>query len=210
MKLNRPDPFFIADDVALDLLNSVAAPWGQHIEWISSGQDLINWIEQSGLVPAAVAQDLRQTATEELDAVALKVRELREWFRTFVASHAGVGIDASVLPSLAPLNLLLARDQSYLQIEIKTSKGEGALPQWQRHSRCQGPESVLVPIAASIGNLICHGQFDRVKKCKGTNCTLWFHDLSKNHSRRWCTMTVCGNRAKAAAHRAKKRSLNQL
>lgn len=208
IKSSRPDPFFIADDVALDLLNSVAAPWGQHIEWISNGQDLIYWLQQSGLVPESVALDLRQyTATEELDAVVLKVRELREWFRTFVAAHAGSAIDSSVQPDTSLLNILLARDQSYVQIEMNTSKGEEALPQLQRHRRWLGPESVLVPIAESIGNFICNGQFERVKKCQGINCTLWFYDISKNHTRRWCTMTVCGNRAKAAAHRAKKKKL---
>ncbi|MEL6323421.1 MAG: CGNR zinc finger domain-containing protein, partial [Pseudomonadota bacterium] len=36
---------------------------------------------------------------------------------------------------------------------------------------------------------------------EGPTCTLYFHDVSKNHKRRWCSMDICGNRAKAAAHR---------
>ena len=47
--------------------------------------------------------------------------------------------------------------------------------------------------------------FSLVRKCEGEGCTLWFLDLSKAHARRWCSMAVCGNRAKAAAHRARAR-----
>ena len=36
----RPAPFFIGDDLALDFLNSIAAPWGEEIEWLGSGRDL--------------------------------------------------------------------------------------------------------------------------------------------------------------------------
>ncbi len=41
----RPEPFFIADDHALDLLNSVAAPWGTEIEWLGDGRDLLAWLD---------------------------------------------------------------------------------------------------------------------------------------------------------------------
>ena len=44
----RPEPFFIADDHALDLLNSVATPWGTEIEWLGDGRDLLAWLEQAG------------------------------------------------------------------------------------------------------------------------------------------------------------------
>ncbi|GAA1528021.1 CGNR zinc finger domain-containing protein [Actinomadura kijaniata] len=39
---------------------------------------------------------------------------------------------------------------------------------------------------------------DRVRKCANPECVLWFHDVSKNGSRRWCSMEICGNRAKTA------------
>ncbi|MFC5184509.1 CGNR zinc finger domain-containing protein [Actinomadura harenae] len=46
---------------------------------------------------------------------------------------------------------------------------------------------------------------ERVRKCANPDCVLWFYDLTKNGSRRWCSMAVCGNRTKTArfqqAHR---------
>jgi predicted RNA-binding Zn ribbon-like protein len=46
---------------------------------------------------------------------------------------------------------------------------------------------------------------DRIKQCAHEHCVLWFHDTSKNGTRRWHSMTTCGNRAKAARHYAAKR-----
>lgn len=39
---------------------------------------------------------------------------------------------------------------------------------------------------------------ERIRKCANPECVLWFYDLTKNGSRRWCSMDVCGNRAKTA------------
>jgi predicted RNA-binding Zn ribbon-like protein len=59
-------------------------------------------------------------------------------------------------------------------------------------------------IAEAMGGLVCDKGFTLVRKCKGPACTLWFLDVSKAHARRWYSMVVCGNRAKAA-HRARAR-----
>jgi hypothetical protein len=40
-----------------------------------------------------------------------------------------------------------------------------------------------------------------VKACEGANCTLMFADHTRSRSRRWCSMGLCGNRAKQIAHR---------
>jgi predicted RNA-binding Zn ribbon-like protein len=72
-----------------------------------------------------------------------------------------------------------------------------------RHWRT--PDALLLPIAEAMGDLVCRKDFRLVRRCQGPTCTLWFHDVSKAHARRWCSMAVCGNRAKAAAHRARSR-----
>ena len=46
----------------------------------------------------------------------------------------------------------------------------------------------------------------RIKQCGHPQCVLWFYDTSKNASRRWHSMTTCGNRLKAARHYAAKTS----
>jgi len=52
-----------------------------------------------------------------------------------------------------------------------------------RHWRT--PEALPLPIAEAMGDLICRKDFTLVRKCGGPTCTLWFHDVSKGHARRW-------------------------
>src|SRR6516164_3823516 len=207
----RPAPFFIGDDLALDFLNSIAAPWGDEIEWLGSGRDLVAWLEQAHALPANVSAHFRaHVEPRALDAVALQARELREWFRTFVRNHAGKPLGRRAVRDLAPLNKLLERDATYRQIEMARPEDEGendgaenrALC-WQAKRRWRSPKALLLPIAEAIGDLVCQKDFTLVRRCEGPTCTLWFLDVSKAHARRWCSMAVCGNRAKAAAHRAR-------
>jgi predicted RNA-binding Zn ribbon-like protein len=209
----RPPPFFIGDDLALDFLNSVAAPWGEEIEWLASGCDLVAWLEQAHAVPANVsAHFCAHTGPRALDAVASQARELREWFRGFVRNHAGKPLGGRALRNLAPLNQLLERDEAYRQIEIalpgggrENDRDRHRALRWQAKRRWRSPNALLLPIAEAMGDLVCQKDFTRVRRCEGPTCTLWFLDVSKGHARRWCSMAVCGNRAKAAAHRARAR-----
>ena len=208
----RPAPFFLADNRALDFLNSIASPWGKEIEWIGEGHDFLAWLEVAALVPPSVLAKFRKEAMqEELDAIAVQARELREWFRVFVRDHAGRPLQSTALDELTPINRLLVRDNSYRQIEARN------LPQqdndikitalrWKQERRWHALNNLLLPIAEAMGDIVCRVDFELVKKCESPTCILWFHDVSLNHTRRWCSMAVCGNRAKAAAYRARKRS----
>lgn len=212
MPESRPAPFFIGDDLALDFLNTVAAPQGREIEWLASGRDLVAWLAEARAVPAAVAARFREeTGARALDAAASEARELREWLREFVRRHAGRPLGLEALRELAPLNRLLEREEAYRQIEAsmpvgeeKEGKGRRAL-RWHVKRRWRHAKDLLLPIAEAIGDLACEKDFALVRKCEAANCSLWFLDVSKGHARRWCSMAICGNRAKAAAHRARAR-----
>jgi predicted RNA-binding Zn ribbon-like protein len=60
---------------------------------------------------------------------------------------------------------------------------------------------LLVPPAHAAADLLAHGDPALVRNCAGPACTLRFYDRTKAHQRRWCSMAVCANRAKARAHR---------
>ena len=198
----RPAPMFIADARGLDFLHSVAAPWGSEIEWLGDGRDLLAWLEQAGLVPADAAKAMGSDAIPgELDAVAAQARALREWFRGFVLAHAGKPIETDALAELGPLNRLLERDEAYGEI-VESQDGAPAL-RWRWNRRWRAPDVVLAPIAQALSELVCDADFTQVKHCEGPACTMLFLDTTKAHSRRWCSMAVCGNRAKQAAHRSR-------
>jgi len=207
----RPAPFFLADDRALDFLNSLATPWGNEIEWLSCGSDLLDWFEQAGMVPTSVLTRFREKEVlVECDAVAVQARNLREWFRDFVSVHAGQPLNSLALAELDGLNHLLAQDNNYCQIEAGSLHNEevdnkGMPLSWRQQRRWNTPNTLLLPLAQAIGKFICRNDFENVKRCIGPKCLLWFLDISQNHTRHWCSMAVCGNRAKAAAHRERKK-----
>jgi len=209
----RPPPFFVGDHLALDFLNSTAAPWGERIEWLGNGADLVDWLEMARAIPPEVALQFRAEGDtfRALDAVAEQARGLREWFRDFVGRHEEMPLGVQAIEELQPLNRLLARDESYRVVEAAheggsvDNEGQSRALRWRRERRWTTPERLLQPIAEAFGDLVCDADFRLVRTCEGPTCTLVFYDRTKAHARRWCSMAVCGNRAKAAAHRAKLR-----
>lgn len=206
----RSQPFFIADSRGLDFLNSIATPGDTPVEYIGSGADLLAWLQDAGMAPAEVRKALlRDAVSGELDGVAAQARALREWFRDFVNRHMGRPLAAEALAELEPLNRVLARDEEFGQITVHQAgpddaeAGEDAAPalRWMWRRRWRSAESLLSPIARSMADLICDEDFSLVKACEGPTCTLVFVDRTRGHGRRWCSMAVCGNRAKQAAHR---------
>jgi predicted RNA-binding Zn ribbon-like protein len=132
--------------------------------------------------------------------VAAKARELREWFRGFVKQHKGRPLSAKDLRELEPVNQLLERDEQHRQIVANTVDGVTTF-ELRAKRRWQSAESLLMPVAEALARLVCEEDFTLVKACEGVNCTLLFADHTRGHARRWCSMALCGNRAKVAAHR---------
>lgn len=64
-----------------------------------------------------------------------------------------------------------------------------------------GADTAVGLIAAAAAKVAIEKRLDRVKICPADNCRWAFYDSSRNHSRQWCSMEVCGNRAKARVHR---------
>jgi hypothetical protein len=56
-------------------------------------------------------------------------------------------------------------------------------------------------LAAAAAKVAIQERINRVKICPADDCRWAFYDTSRNRSRQWCSMKVCGNRAKARAHR---------
>jgi predicted RNA-binding Zn ribbon-like protein len=207
---SRPAPLMVGDHLALDFLNTVATPVDTPLEWLANGEDLLAWLEQAGAIDESVAA-LFCSSGSELQVVVEEARRLREWFRAFVRQHKGKKLGAASLRELAPLNRLLAEDDTYRQVvaAAKTVTRNAALLvqplSWSEQRRWTNPRRLLQPIAEAMGDLVCHGDFRLVRACEGVACTLMFYDRTKGHARRWCSMSACGNRAKAAAHRARLR-----
>jgi predicted RNA-binding Zn ribbon-like protein len=197
----RPPAIFLGDALGLDFLNSIATPVDTAIDWIDDGEGLLAWLAQAQLVPADTIDTLRaQALPGELDKVADQARSLREWFRGFVRTHKGRPLAREDLGALDPLNRLLERDEAFSQVMRLHATGRGPL-ELQSMRRWRSPEALLLPIGEALARLVCTEDFSHVKACEGPACTLLFADHTRGHARRWCSMAICGNRAKQAAHR---------
>jgi len=204
--MDRAPAMFIADSLGLDFLNSVATPIDTPVDWLGDGDGLIDWLAQAKLVPAQELEALKaQAKPGELDRVAGQARDLREWFRGFVREHAGRPLTAKALHELGPLNGILEREDTFQRIVTRRGAlGDGLA--LQRMRRWRSPEALLLPVGEALAKFVCEEDFSDVKACEGHNCTMLFADHTRRRARRWCTMAICGNRAKQAAHRSRLKS----
>ena len=196
--------------MALDFINSRSTPLGVWTDRLCDGFELVDWLEEAGAIKEADARRFREDAgvRQRLDDVAERARTLREWLRGFVARHAGRELGTEAAAQLGPLNDLLARSDCFWQVEAGDNAGAAlAIDQrplcLQRVRRWTTPQQLLQPLAEAIADLVCNEDFRLIRACEGKVCVLFFLDKTKSHARRWCSMAICGNRAKAAAHRAR-------
>jgi predicted RNA-binding Zn ribbon-like protein len=192
---------FVADSLGLDFLNSIATPVDMPVDWIADGAGLLRWLAQAKLVPADALAELKARAMPgEVDKVADQARALREWFRLFVRKHMGRPLTTKALRELEPLNRLLERDEAFGRI-VPHRHDDGNRLELHKMRRWRSPESLLLPIGEALAKFVCEEDFSGVKACEGHACTLMFADHTRGRARRWCSMAICGNRAKQAAHR---------
>lgn len=187
-------------DLALDLANTVDERPQAATELLQSWNDLIDWSEQAGAVGADEARRLRtegHTRPGEAAAVLERARSLRERiYRIFAAVAAG---DGPAAVDVAMLNDALS--SAMVRRNLAASAG-GASWAW-RHP--EGALDRMLPpvIFAAAALLTDDGRRARVRRCAADETCHWlFVDESRNRTRRWCDMTVCGNRVKARRHRA--------
>jgi len=105
---------------------------------------------------------------------------------------------------IAPINEILRVTEGHDELVETTSRG------WRMEymAREGGLDWLLAAIARSAADLIVEGQPSEVRLCANPACSLFFYDNSRTHRRRWCTMSLCGNRHKVAAF-ARRRNLKK-
>ena len=204
MTSSRPPAFFVGEHLALDFLNTTATPRGTRVEWMGDGKDLVDWLEQVRSIEPADAARIRESGNDALDEVARQAREIRRWLHGFVTTRMGKPLRATTA-AVAPLNELLARDNSFQRVEAAARDAEDRRRLLlQRVQRWESCGELLPPIAEAAADLFCNQDFRLIRACASSACTLVFLDRTKAHARRWCSMAVCGNRAKTATHRARR------
>ena len=159
---------------------------------VESGQDAIGtpealraWLAAQGLPGADApldAADVRQAAS------------VREALRCLLLANNGQTLDRSATDTL---NDAAARCTMVVRFD----------PQGRSDMRptAAGVNAALGRILAIVDDAMVEGTWARLKACRSEDCQWAFYDASKNRSSAWCSMAVCGNRAKARGYRQRQK-----
>jgi predicted RNA-binding Zn ribbon-like protein len=187
--------------LCLDLANTLdSRRTSRPRELLLDFEDLVSWGLQTEAISDPIGRRLRKQArrnprgAHEALENARKVRE--DVFRIFTALAAG-----QAPPSPALRGLDAAVSEAFSSRRLK-AVGSGIGWDWPESPPLH-LDRVLWPTVASAAELLTSDDLSRVRECEGERCAWLFLDRSKNRSRRWCDMTVCGNRAKARRHYAR-------
>ncbi len=210
-KARKKQPLFdlCGGHPALDFVNSLDHRFGPEgpVELLADYADLLRFAEQTRLVDARQARLLASSARPEAAAQALRsARQLRE----ALASACYAVVDGRA-PTGADIRTLQRHFHGASQHrELRWEKaGENRRRQtrlewhWGRFSTHAELPVWILSLAAR--KLMTSGSMDRVRACAAETCRWLFLDTSKNHTRRWCEMKVCGNRMKARRFQARQR-----
>jgi predicted RNA-binding Zn ribbon-like protein len=190
----------LAPQLCLDFANSLDGRLAEHPqESLTNYADLVSWSQRAGVLPQDAAQSLTQqaalrpAAATEVLSHAIALREAL--YRIF---SAVAGQRSPQTADLDLLNDILGEALAVLRI---TPTADGFA--WDWTSDVQRLDRPLWPIAQSAADLLTAGELQTVRECAALTCGWLFLDTSRNHSRRWCDMKSCGNRAKARRHYAR-------
>ena len=198
-----PSPFvFVGNHRALDFVNTEMASEGMPVDLLRGVTDLVAWLERSGGIDHGTAE----TALERWGAGRRgeKLLSAARSLRTDLKHMADAAAEGRPVPraALERVNRILARGGAFVEVVARPSGGFAE----RRGQQVRKPKDLLVPIAEAAGDLLCHADLKRVRRCAHPACVLYFLDGTKNGTRRWCDMRTCGNRANAAAYYRRRRT----
>jgi len=198
MKVRRFVP--LGCRIAIEFANTVAAPIKPRHG--RGWEALVGFLEAAGAIGPAEAGRLRalgETVPSRCAGVVIRALELRAVIRQTLEAIASQRPLAAEW--IEVVNRALRADAGAEQI---VAAGSGWRPTFvpERHD----PLVALAPLARSAAVLIAEGPAAPVRRCANPKCVLFFYDDSRSRCRRWCSMAVCGNRMKVAAHARRRRS----
>jgi predicted RNA-binding Zn ribbon-like protein len=189
---------FVAERLWLDFVNTDG---GSHAsDAVGDFDGLVAWLETAIALETERAQMMRRRAIQQpsgATAALVDARRVRTALRGL--AERGAVTPQVRLDALAEINRVLGRSAGTRRLELR---GDGTF------ARSFVPvgdafAGLMIPIVESAADALILGELARVRRCADPRCARVFYDGTKNAARRWCDMATCGNRAKAARHRAR-------
>ncbi|MDX6481797.1 MAG: hypothetical protein QOG85_2307 [Gaiellaceae bacterium] len=168
-------------DLVRDFVNTLDIETG--VDTIATPDELAAWLSDNGLVDDLVDP----TTAEHADALAV-----REAIRELLLEHNGCECDTRRASET------LEEAGRKAKLAVRFIEGRPALA-----PECEDTPGAIGRIVAAVAELARTPEWVRLKACRDDHCRVAFYDKSRNRSRAWCSMEVCGNREKARTFRAK-------
>ena len=164
--------------------------------------DLFAWLHEAGLWEAAQKKRAEEWASASDEGATAQLLQTARTFRGILRSMAETLSKTGAMPKgevLDAINGFLKSGAGYEQI-ARQQGADGFVSEFVPQSALSVPDEAMATLAQTARDLLCFADLSLVKHCEGPGCILLFLDTTKNHTRCWCSMAGCGNRAKAAAH----------
>ena len=192
----------VAGDLALDFANTESGRGSDHhLNHLKSATDVLTWAKHANVISVAVAEQGCKQVKEQKQLADNLLR------RAVCLRQTVYDISSSLVQGVQPRDDILealaghhCETMSHARL-----KQHGSRYAWSWNCDEELGAAVLGPIVQAAINLLTHQDRSRIKQCGGNQCGWLFVDTSKNNSRCWCDMRVCGNRSKVKAMRARKR-----
>ena len=161
---------------------------------------LLSWFQEAGAVDDERAAGIRRRALLQPAAAAatlVDARRVRAALR--VLAEKGHLTERVRDDAVLEINRVLGRSAGTRRLEARAEGGyvRTFVPTGDAFA------GLMIPIVESAADTLVNAELARVRRCADPRCHRVFLDGTKNGLRRWCDMGTCGNRAKAARHRAR-------
>lgn len=197
---------FVGERLWLDFVNSdrsvrqVPAP----ADALDGFDVYVSWLHAARVLDTERADAMVRRAHQQptgASAALHEARRLRNVLRG-LAEHGAAPPGRAEEAAISEINRILGRSAGSRRVESRSDGG------FVRSFVTVGDvfAGLLVPVIESAADALVQGEMARVRKCANPGCGRVFYDASRNGLRRWCEMSTCGNRAKAARHRQKVRT----
>ncbi len=163
---------------------------------------LVTWLRQQHVLDDERSDGIRRRAQLQPAAAAatlVDARRVRAALR--LLAERGVSTERVRDVAVVEINRVLGRSAGTRRLE-RADDGSYVTSFVPTGDAFAG---LMIPIVESAADALAREELGRVRRCADTRCYRVFMDATKNGLRRWCDMGTCGNRAKAARHRAKER-----
>lgn len=185
MKTDNTKFIFLGNNLAIDFVNTQKRKSGELVDLLEAPADVKHWAQQVGF---SLAGDVNPN---DLAIVKALREELKNVFLAIING------EKLAQDELVTVNRYLEKHGTHQQLDIDA--GTGGLRLIANHNT-KFLSSLLANVAYEGAQLLTSSQVSNIKSCNNPECVLLFLDISRTRRRRWCSMDICGNRAKVARH----------